>query len=111
MAVPEAEHADVALAVERDVVRKLRRVLEVGTDAIEAAGEAVRYLSLDVTVDDIDFRAERHADAGRAFREMDAHGAPDAVQLSKLYCWRYSRGVRLYRERNTRPKCVALLKP
>ncbi len=48
-AVLDAEHADVAFAVERNVAR-VQRILRVGADAIERAVQVARHLARDLAV-------------------------------------------------------------
>ena len=62
VAVLDAEHADVAFAVEGNVASH-RRVLPIGSDAIEGAVNAGGNFALDVAVANVNFRAERTAAA------------------------------------------------
>ena len=58
-AVADAEHADVAFAVERNVSRQ-KRILRVGTDSIERAVQIRRDLAVDLAVTDVCLDARQH---------------------------------------------------
>src|SRR5690606_40891176 len=68
MAVTEEERADMALAVERDVLRIAERILRVRTHAIEGPGQILRNLPFHLAVADVAFGAEMVAVIGEIGR-------------------------------------------
>ena len=59
--VREAEDAEMPFAVERDV-RQARRILEVRTDAVEAAAQVRRDPALDLAIAQVDFHPKRRVE-------------------------------------------------
>ncbi len=77
VAVGDAEHGDIAFAIERDVVGEPGWILEIRSDAIERAVDGARNFAIDFAVANVDLAAKRRREAAehRILAKCDWHYA------------------------------------